>query len=136
MRLILKRTTISSFLISIRSTNLFINTLLVAVSALWNTSFHVGICSFSSFNRLFSYIPKEIDVYGLRREYAQELYRNLYNDRTLRDDYLSCYLTRHEKIESAFYKDRQGNVFESDNVYVVSQALGYSRIDTSITSYL
>lgn len=87
-------------------------------------------------HKLFSHIPKEIDIHGLRREYSQELYHALDNDKELRDKYLSCYPPRHENVKSAFYKDRQGNVFERDTVYVVSQALGHSRIDTSITSYL
>ena len=86
--------------------------------------------------RLFEHIPKEIDIHGLRREYAQGLYHTLTDDRALRDEYLALYPTRHEKVKSDFYRDREGNVFERDTVYVVSQALGHNRIDTSITSYL
>lgn len=86
--------------------------------------------------RLFEHIPKEIDVHGLRREYAQELYHSLADDKSLRDDYLQYYPKRNEKVKSDFYKDRTGNVFERDTAYVVSQALGHNRIDTSITSYL
>ena len=86
--------------------------------------------------KLFEHIPKEIDIHGLRREYAQGLYHTLTDDRALRDEYLALYPTRHEKVKSDFYGDRQGNVFERDTVYVVSQALGHNRIDTSITSYL
>lgn len=36
--------------------------------------------------KLFEHIPKEIDVHGLRREYAQSLYNALKTDRCLRDD--------------------------------------------------
>lgn len=86
--------------------------------------------------KLFEHIPKEIDIHGLRREYAQELYHTLIDDRALRDEYLALYPTRHEKVKSDFYKDREGNIFERDTVYLVSQALGHNRIDTSITSYL
>ena len=86
--------------------------------------------------KLFDNIPKEIDVHGLRREYAQELYHTLSDEKSLRDDYLSCYPARHENVKSDYYRDREGNVFERDTVYVVSQALGHNRIDTSITSYL
>ena len=72
----------------------------------------------------------------MRREYAQELYHTLTDDKELRDEYLSFYPTRHEKVKSDFYRDREGNIFERDTVYVVSQALGHNRIDTSITAYL
>ena len=72
----------------------------------------------------------------MRREYAQELYHTLTDDKELRDEYLSFYPTRHEKVKSDFYRDREGNIFERDTAYVVSQALGHNRIDTSITSYL
>lgn len=72
----------------------------------------------------------------MRREHAQELYHTLTDNKALRDEYLSFYPARHEKVKSDFYRDREGNVFERDTVYVVSQALGHNRIDTSITSYL
>ena len=81
-------------------------------------------------------VHRSTDVHGLRREYAQELYHVLSNNKSLRDEYLSFYPTKHEKVKSNFYRDREGNVFERDTVYVVSQALGHNRIDTSITSYL
>lgn len=86
--------------------------------------------------KLFKHIPKEIDVHGLRREYAQKLYLSITNDKSLRDKYLTYYPKRHENVKSDFYRDREGNVFERDTVYVVSQALGHNRIDTSITAYL
>lgn len=86
--------------------------------------------------KIFEHIPKEIDVHGLRREYAQELYHVLTDDKLLRNEYLTCYPARNEKVKSDFYKDRNGNIFERDTVYIVSQALGHNRLDTSITSYL
>lgn len=85
---------------------------------------------------MFEHILKEIDVQGLRREYAQALYNTLKDNRTLRDDYLTYYPTRHEAVKSPYYKDRQGNIFECDTVWVVTNSLGHTRIDTSITSYL
>ena len=86
--------------------------------------------------KLFEHIPKEIDVHGLRREYAQALYHTLKDDRNLRDEYLTHYPTRQETVKSSHYRDREGNVFERDTVWVVSNSLGHTRIDTSITSYL
>lgn len=87
-------------------------------------------------HRLFGHIPKEVDVHGLRREYAQELYSTLKDNKSLRDEYLTYYPTRNEAVKSLYYKDKQGNVFERDTVWVVSNALGHTRLDTSITSYL
>ena len=86
--------------------------------------------------RIFEHIPKEIDIHSLRREYAKDLYHTLTDNKSLRDTYLDYYPPRAEKVKSDFYNDRQRNVFERDTVYVVSQALGHNRIDTSITSYL
>ena len=87
-------------------------------------------------HKLFSHIPKEIDVHGLRREYAHELYRTLQDNKSLRDEYLTFYPPRHENVKSDFYRDRQGNVFERDTVWVISNSLGHTRIDTSISAYL
>lgn len=86
--------------------------------------------------KLFEHIPKEIDVHSLRREYAQALYNTLKDNRNLRDEYLTYYPPRQETVKSSYYKDRQGNVFERDTVWVVTNSLGHTRIDTSITSYL
>lgn len=85
---------------------------------------------------VFDHIPKEIDIHGLRREYAQALYHTLQNDKNLRDEYLDRYPCRNENVKSDIYKDRQGNSFERDTVWVVSNALGHTRIDTSISAYL
>ncbi len=87
-------------------------------------------------HKLFEHIPKEIDVHGLRREYAQALHNTLKDNRSLRDEYLTYYPPRQEAVKSPYYKDREGNVFERDTVWVISNALGHTRIDTSITSYL
>lgn len=87
-------------------------------------------------HHVFDHIPKEIDIHGLRREYAQALYHTLQNDKNLRDEYLDHYPCRNENVKSDIYKDRQGNSFERDTVWVVSNALGHTRIDTSISAYL
>lgn len=86
--------------------------------------------------KLFEHIPKEIDVHGLRREYAQALHNTLKNNRNLRDEYLTYYPPRQEKVKSPYYKDREGNIFERNSVWIISNCLGHTRIDTSITSYL
>ena len=100
--------------------------------------------------RLFNHIPKEIDVHGLRREYCQNLYDEIKDNKELRDEILKNYPERHElktqkdkdgntvtkEIKSDIYKDRSGNIWKRDDIYVLSQALGHNRLDVSITHYL
>ncbi len=100
--------------------------------------------------RLFNHIPKEIDIHGLRREYCQGLYDEIKDNKELRDEILKNYPERHElktqkdkdgntvtkEIKSDVYKDRSGNIWKRDDIYVLSQALGHNRLDVSITHYL
>lgn len=100
--------------------------------------------------RLFNHIPKEIDVHGLRREYCQGLYDEIKDNEELRDEILKNYPERRElktqkdkdgntvtkEIKSDIYKDRSGNTWKRDDIYVLSQALGHNRLDVSITHYL
>lgn len=87
--------------------------------------------------RLFGHIPKEIDIHGLRREYAQSLYKDITENRELRDIYLSNYPPRNEDVKRSIYKDRDTKqTYDRDDVYVVTQALGHNRIDVSVTHYL
>ena len=100
--------------------------------------------------RLFNHIPKEIDVHGLRREYCQGLYDEIKDNKELRDEILKNYPERRElktqkdkdgntvtkEIKSDIYKDRSGNTWKRDDIYVLSQALGHNRLDVSITHYL
>ncbi len=100
--------------------------------------------------RLFNHIPKEIDIHGLRREYCQGLYDEIKDNKELRNEILKNYPERRElktqkdkngntvtkEIKSDVYKDRSGNVWKRDDIYVLSQALGHNRLDVSITHYL
>ncbi len=100
--------------------------------------------------RLFNHIPKEIDVHGLRREYCQGLYDEIKDNKELRNEILKNYPERRElktqkdkdgntvtkEIKSDVYKDRSGNIWKRDDIYVLSQALGHNRLDVSITHYL
>lgn len=101
-------------------------------------------------NKLFVHIPKEIDVHGLRREYCKGLYDEIKDNKELRDNILKNYPPRREyktqkdrdgnsitkEIKSDVYRDRGGNVYERDNIYVLSQCLGHNRLDVSVTHYL
>lgn len=100
--------------------------------------------------KLLEKIPQKIDVHGLRREYCQGLYSEIKDNRKLRDDILKNYPKRHEyktqkdkdgnsytqEIKRNYYRDKNGNVYDRDDIYVCSQCLGHNRLDVSITNYL
>lgn len=95
-------------------------------------------------------IPNRIDVHSLRREYCKNLYEDIKDNSELRDKMLKNYPPRHEikrnidkngnaytkPVKRDFYKDRDGNIYSRDDVYLLSQALGHNRLDVSITHYL
>ena len=85
---------------------------------------------------LFPKIDKNIDVHALRREYAQKLHEETKTDKQLRDELLSVYPARNENVKRDYYKTREGLVFNRDDVYLVTQALGHNRLDVSVTHYL
>lgn len=100
--------------------------------------------------KIFEKIPQKIDAHSLRREYCKGLYEEIKDNPKLRDDILKNYPPRHEyktqtdkngnsctqEIQRDFYKDRDGNVYNRDDIYVCSQCLGHNRLDVSITHYL
>lgn len=100
--------------------------------------------------KLFDKIPQRIDIHGLRRAYCRGLYNEIKDNKKLKSDILKNYPARHEyktqkdkfgnshtkEIQSNFYKDRDGNIYERDAIYVCSQCLGHNRLDVSITHYL
>ncbi len=101
---------------------------------------------------LFNMIPQKIDIHGLRREYAQNIYTAFVQDREFRNIYFKVanIPDRHEykvykdkegntqtrEINAVLYKDRDNNIYDRDNLYAVSQALGHNRLDVSVTHYL
>ena len=78
------------------------------------------------------------------------MYDEIKDNKELRDEILKNYPERRElktqkdkdgntvtkEIKSDVYKDRSGNVWKRDDIYVLSQALGHNRLDVSITHYL
>lgn len=100
--------------------------------------------------RIFEKIPQRIDIHGLRREYCKGLYEEIKDNQKLRDDILKNYAPRCEyktqkdkdgnshtqEIQRDFYRDRDGNTYNRDDIYVCSQCLGHNRLDVSITHYL
>ena len=90
--------------------------------------------------RLFERVHSKLDVHGLRREYAQELYKEVSRDPDLRDELLSRYPPRNEpKVKSKYYTTcghAENRTFLRDDLYLVSQALGHNRLEIAATHYL
>lgn len=102
--------------------------------------------------KLFDMIPQKIDVHGLRREYAQSIYTAFEQDREFRDIYFKVANipdrreykvykdkegnTQTREVKAVLYKDRDNNIYDRDDLYAVSQALGHNRLDVSVTHYL
>lgn len=100
--------------------------------------------------RLLDKIPNRIDIHSYRREYCRGLYSEIKDNKELRDDILKNYPVRREyktqkdkngnsytkEITRDYYKDREGNVYNRDDIYVCSQCLGHNRLDVSIRHYL
>lgn len=102
--------------------------------------------------KLFDVIPQKIDVHSLRREYTQSIYTAFVQDRGFRDVYfkIANIPNRHEykvyrdkegntkvkEVKAVLYKDRDNNIFDRNDLYAVSQALGHNRLDVSVTHYL
>lgn len=92
--------------------------------------------------KLLDKIPQRIDVHSLRREYCKGLYRDIKDNRELRDDILKNYPPRHEyktqkdkdgnsytrEIKRDYYRDRDGNMYKRDTIYACSQCLGHNRL--------
>lgn len=89
---------------------------------------------------LFDKIHNGCDVHGYRREYAQELYQTVCDNKDLKAVYAAQYAPRSEKnIKGEYYiahdKERPFKGLR-DNIYIVSEALGHNRLDVSVNHYL
>lgn len=101
-------------------------------------------------DKVIENIPSNMDIHALRREYAYSLYQDIQNDDELRKFLLSHEPIRKEyrtsvnkdgekvrrEVKRDTYKDRDGNVFKRDDIYIISRQLGHNRIDTAICHYL
>lgn len=89
---------------------------------------------------LFDKVHNGCDVHGYRREYAQELYKNVCDNKELQEAYSKQYAPRNEQnIKGNYYiahdKERPFKGLR-DNIYIVSEALGHNRLDVSVNHYL
>lgn len=89
-------------------------------------------------DKLVDKVHSKMDVHSFRREYAQELYEQIKENKILRNEYLKLYQQRSENIKSDMYHSRGDTNFHGlrDDIYVVSQALGHNRLDVSVNHYL
>lgn len=84
-------------------------------------------------------IPTRMDVHSYRRAYAQELYKAVSTDPDYKAKLMAVYPPRREKVKSDYTTRRKGlknKTFLRDDLYCVTQALGHTRLDVTVTHYL
>ena len=78
-----------------------------------------------------------MDVYSYRRDYARELYKQLADNKGLKERVLEMYPARNESVLSDVYKSRKTKEeFNRDSVYLISRCLGHNRLSVSVNRYL
>lgn len=88
---------------------------------------------------VFARIHKHADIHSYRREYAQNLYADVINDKETKNHLLKFYPARVEKVKGDTYTTKgQDNVFQGkrDDIYIITQALGHNRLDVAVNHYL
>lgn len=100
--------------------------------------------------KLFDKVHSKMDVHSYRRFYAKSLFKEVSNDRKLRNTIIKNYPQRCEikttiengirvtrEIQSQYFRPKgTKEKYNRDDLYVVSQALGHNRIDVTYHSYL
>ena len=95
------------------------------------------------------WLPRGI-IFTLRREYAYNLYQDIQKNEELKTFLLNHEPPRKEyrtsvnkdgikdtkEVQRDTCKDREGNIFKREDVYLISRMLGHNRIDTAIVHYL
>lgn len=97
------------------------------------------IASTASDLPLFARVHSHADIHSYRREYAQELYKDILRDKSLKSALSGVYPKREENIQSDLYTTQgQDNVFTGyrDDIFLVSQSLGHNRLDVAVNHYL
>ena len=99
------------------------------------------IDSTSQNERLFERIHKHADIHSYRREYAQELYKDIIqNKNNIKKDLNEIYGKRNERnIKSEYYKTKSEDNFFSgkrDDIFLITKSLGHERLDVAVNSYL
>ena len=89
--------------------------------------------------KLFDKVHNACDVHAYRREYAQELYRTVCDNRELREEYALQYPQREQSGYDTYYARGDKETRFSglkDNIYIVSEALGHNRLSVTVNHYL
>lgn len=87
------------------------------------------------------------DIHSYRREYAQELLKEVQDNRKFKKEVLKEYPKRHEtytvkgiikevKSQILRLRDGEGTTFNRDDLYCVSQALGHNRLEIVTSHYI
>lgn len=88
---------------------------------------------------LFDKIHNAADIHAYRREYAQELYNLVKDDKDKAQEYALKYPERANKGYNTYYaRGDRATAFRGlkDDIYIVSQALGHNRLSVTVNHYL
>lgn len=88
---------------------------------------------------LFDKIHNAADIHAYRREYAQELYSLVKDDKEKAQEYALNYPTRDKKGYDVYYaRGDKKTAFRGfkDDIYIISQALGHNRLSVTVNHYL
>lgn len=90
---------------------------------------------------LFERIHKHADIHSYRREYAQELYKDVIkNNDNIKEELTKIYGNRYEpNIKGNMYRTKGDDDFFSgkrDDIYFITKSLGHERLDVAVNSYL
>jgi len=90
--------------------------------------------------RLFERIHSNADIHSYRRNYAQELYKDIIKNDDLKRDLADLYSARIEpKIKSDYYITKgEDNFFKGkrDDIHLITNALGHNRLEVAVNHYL
>lgn len=91
-------------------------------------------------NLLFERIHSHADIHSYRRNYAQELYKDVLKDLDLNNDLRKLY---GERIEPHIKSDKYITKGENDNfsglrndLFLITKSLGHNRLDVAVNHYL
>ena len=89
--------------------------------------------------KLFDKVHSAADIHSYRREYAQNLYNLIKEDKELQKQYAQQYPPREQSGYDTYYARGDKETRFSglkDNIYIVSEALGHNRLSVTVNHYL
>lgn len=99
------------------------------------------IASTAPNSKLFDRIHRHADIHSYRRNYAQELYKDIIkNENNFKNKLYELYGERFEKnIKSnKYYTKGEENYFSGirDDIFYITKSLGHERLDVAVNNYL